>query len=171
MRKLLTAGLIAASAAGLAACGTTSVHASSTTPTSTTPTTTAPAPAPPNASAITARLQAAGLPMPKGVDIYTAATDPNNLLGRPGEYTSKTEWVDSRYALDPDAEVSVEVFPDAKLAAKRAAYVQSFMGGILGTEYDYQAGPVLLRVSGKLTPVQAAQYGAAIDAKLLPPAS
>jgi hypothetical protein len=40
------------------------------------------------------------------------------------------------------------------------------MGGILGTEYDYLAGPVLVRVAGVLTPAQAAQYGAAIGGKL-----
>jgi hypothetical protein len=40
------------------------------------------------------------------------------------------------------------------------------MGGILGTEYDYLAGPVLLRLSSQLTPAQAAAYGHVIGATL-----
>ena len=29
----------------------------------------------------------------KDVTVYTAATDPNHLLGRQGDYTSKIEWI------------------------------------------------------------------------------
>jgi hypothetical protein len=36
----------------------------------------------------------------------------------------------------------------------------------LGTEYDYINGDVLVRVSGKLTPDQAGEYGKAIGATL-----
>jgi hypothetical protein len=100
--------------------------------------------------AIQVSLQAAGLPIPHGVNIHTSASDPNSLLGRPGEYTSKTEWEDLRYPLGDDAaDCGVEVFPNASLAKKRAAYIQSLMGGLLGTEHDYLAGPVLLTNLGQ----------------------
>jgi hypothetical protein len=53
-----------------------------------------------------------------------------------------------------DAGGSVEVYPDADGAARRAKYIQDVpkAAPILGTEYAYIEGSVLVRVSGKLTP-------------------
>ena len=121
----------------------------------------------------------AGLPV-SGLIVYTAATDPNNLLGRPNGYTSKCAWVDSRVPTtdtngltpgDVSLGGSVEVFPTPAGATARAAYLVSLYKAapILGTEYDYLAGPVLIRVSQDLTPAQAATYDAA--AKATPSAS
>ena len=50
---------------------------------------------PPNAEAVVERLQAAGLTIGK-VIVYTEETDPNDLLGRPGQYTSKAAFTDTR---------------------------------------------------------------------------
>jgi hypothetical protein len=47
---------------------------------------------------------------------YTAATDPNHLLGRQHEYTSKINWEGG----------SIEVFPNAAYAKGRETYVQAF---------------------------------------------
>ena len=59
---------------------------------------------------------------------------------------------------------SVEVFSTSGAAAQRARYVQSFYtGGMLGSEYDYFAGSVVLRVSGVLTPSQAREYQNALS--------
>jgi hypothetical protein len=117
-----------------------------------------------------------GLPL-SGLIVYTAATDPNHLLGRPTGYTSKCAWVDSRVpASDLTARSSgsvgnggsIEVFRSASGATARAKYIFTADKAIplLGSEYDYLRGPVLIRVSNYLTPAQAATYGAAFHATL-----
>lgn len=100
--------------------------------------------------------------------VYTAETDPHNLLGRPGGYTSKASFIDERIDISQviddrpgavDVGGSVEVFEDADAAKHRADYVrQVTQAAPAFVEYDYVSGPVLLRVSGQLTPRQAAAY-------------
>jgi hypothetical protein len=98
--------------------------------------------------------------------VYTAQSDPNSQLGRPGQYTSKAAFIDARVnsakvtdGTKGSTELGggVEVFPDDASAHKRAAYIQAVLKGtpMLGAEYDYLAGRVLLRISGRLTPAQA----------------
>jgi hypothetical protein len=96
--------------------------------------------------------------------VITAADDPDHLLGRPGEYTSKVEFADLRITGEAGQGVtaggSVEVFADHAGAVRRARYIQALVQAapVLGAEYDYIAGDVLLRVSGQLTPAQARRY-------------
>jgi hypothetical protein len=113
---------------------------------------------------------------------YSASTDPNHLLGRPNGYTSKAAFTDSR--INPSEVTgdttpgavgfggSVEVFPDASSAQDRGRYLETInkASPIFGSEYDYAAGPVLLRVSGILTPDQAAPYQSALGAIVGTPA-
>lgn len=121
------------------------------------------------AARVTRALKARGLPI-ASVQIFTAADDPNHLLGRPGEYTSKTEFADTRITGEAGQGVaaggSVEVFPDHAGAVRRARYIQALVQAdpALGAEYDYVAGAVLLRVSGQLTPAQARRYKRALTA-------
>jgi hypothetical protein len=75
---------------------------------------------------------------------YTAATDPNHLLGRQHEYTSKINWTGG----------SIEVFPNAAYAGARETYVQAFTCPF-GDGYDYLDGTALLRLACALTPAQA----------------
>lgn len=72
-----------------------------------------------------------GLPL-SGLIVYTAATDPNHLLGRPTGYTSKCAWVDSRVPTSDTAYVSsadigfgggIEVFRSASGGTARAKYL------------------------------------------------
>jgi hypothetical protein len=104
---------------------------------------------------------------------FSADTDPNKLLGRPNGYTSKVSFTDSRIGPDDllgvepggvDAGGSVEVFADADAAAARQQYIQQLQKAapLLGTEYSYVDGTALVRVSGKLTPDQAADYERAV---------
>jgi hypothetical protein len=106
-------------------------------------------------------------------EVYTAETDPNKLLGRPNGYTSKATFTDTR--IDPasvpratpgsvDAGGSVEVFDTEAAASARQQFIKQTMqtAQILGTEYSYVDGPVLLRISQQLTPEQAAEYEAAL---------
>lgn len=101
----------------------------------------------------------------------TAENDPNHLLGRPGEYTSKVtfsdSWVQASQVTgsDPGAVErggAVELFADAADARARAEYIRGIAESSPAlTEYDYVHGSVLVRVSRYLTPKQAAQYEAA----------
>jgi hypothetical protein len=61
---------------------------------------------------------------------------------------------------------SVEVYPDEAGAAARKKFIDDTMKAtpILGTEYSYLDGPVLLRLSQQLTPAQAQEYQAALVA-------
>lgn len=111
-------------------------------------------------------LHAAGLPVTLTV-VYTAASDPNHLLGRPGQYTAKVAFEDARVKGSDPTELdaidnggSVEVFATAAQAAARITYIQAFAA--LAPEYDYQQGGVLLRVSHLLTPDQAKAYATAL---------
>lgn len=64
---------------------------SSTSTTEATTTTTAP----PSPESLVAEFTAAGLPISTSV-VFTAETDPNDNLARPGQYTGKVSWVDER---------------------------------------------------------------------------
>lgn len=104
--------------------------------------------------------------------VFTAETDPNNLLGRPNGYTSKASFTDSRVnsedvidtregAVDPGG--SVEVFADEQAAQNRLKFIQAMTAGVPAfTEYGYVSGSVLVRVSKSLTPEQAAEYERAL---------
>jgi hypothetical protein len=166
------------------ACGGAATSTATLTPTVSPAATSTPIPTPTAAPALTASsvysaLQAAGLPVSRLI-VYTAATDPNHLLGRPGGYLSKCAWSDSRVPAADTAGLSpgdigfgggVEVFSTAAEATARAEYIATAEAAVplVGSEYDYLAGPVLVRVSQYLTPDQAATYGSAIRATLYQP--
>lgn len=98
-------------------------------------------PKPVTAAAITARMNL------RGVTVYTAATDPNQLIGRNHGYTSKAAFGPGRYS-------SVEVFSSASAASARLAYVKAFTCPI-GDGYDYLDGTALLRLGCSYTPAKA----------------
>jgi hypothetical protein len=129
-------------------------------------------PAPRNAAQVVEDLVRAGLPITPTIT-FTAADDPNHLLGRPNQYTSKTAFSDSRInASTPINQTpgnvsfggSVEWFKTHAQAVAREHYLQSIGASspILVNEYDYISGDALLRVSGLLTPAQAAPYESAL---------
>ncbi|WP_200308229.1 hypothetical protein [Streptomyces adelaidensis] len=110
------------------------------------------------------------VPNAKATTVYTADTDPNDLLGRPGGYASKADFTDDRAKpkLKDDAVQqggSVEVFEDPSAAQDRAKFIGDTLKAakIFGTEYHYVNSGILLRVSGALTPGQAAEYEAALN--------
>lgn len=108
--------------------------------------------------------------------VYDASTDPNSQLGRPGQYTSKSGFYDSRIPADAVTDTqpfpvrrggSVEVFESGEGAEARADYVGAIVnqpGNPFGAEYLYRSDNVLLRVSGMLTPAQASDYEKAFRA-------
>jgi hypothetical protein len=122
------------------------------------------------ADQVVAKLKAAGLPIGAATD-YTAADDPDHLLGRPNGYTSKVSFVDTDIPASQAAGQSgvdlggeVEVFATAAQATTREQYIQGLESAapLLGTEYDYTSGGVLLRLSQDLTPTQAQAFAAVL---------
>lgn len=103
----------------------------------------------------------------------TADNDPNHLLGRPNQYTSKVTFTDSRINAsdvsgsaqgDVNRGGAIEVFGNATDATAREKYIQAVTKTMPAlAEYDYVHGNVLVRVSHLLTPAQAQQYKAAAD--------
>ncbi|MEU3568909.1 hypothetical protein AB0E96_10865 [Kitasatospora sp. NPDC036755] len=104
----------------------------------------------------------------------TAEDDPNHLLGRPGQYTSKVTFTDSRVkeadveGEDADSVArggAVEVFATEADAKARAQYIQGIVKSLPAVaEYDFVHGTVLIRVSKLLTPEQADGFKGAIGA-------
>lgn len=117
------------------------------------------------ASEIVAGFKQAGLPIAETKD-FTAADDPNEQLGRPGGYTSKTSWHDSRLEaadFDVDGGGSVEVFATEDEAKKRIEYIDSVTkSSPMLNEYHWAKGIVVLRVAKGLTPDQAEEYHSAL---------
>lgn len=100
----------------------------------------------PSAEVIAARM---GLTRASGYAAYTAATDPNHLLGRVNGYTSKVSW-------GPDGDTgTIEVYPDAAGAIARQQYVSAFACPF-GWGYLVRQGTADLRLGCDLTPAQAA---------------
>lgn len=123
----------------------------------------------PDATEVSQRLKDRGMPIGE-TKAYTAENDPNELLGRPGQYTSKIMFKDTRLNPDPIASEfdvqnggSIEVFENEDDAIKRAEYLEAVTQSFSPfNEYAYREGTVLLRLSHRLTPDQAAQYEAAL---------
>ncbi|SOE31838.1 hypothetical protein [Streptomyces sp. OK228] len=101
----------------------------------------------------------------------TAENDPNHLLGRPSQYTSKVTFSDSRISADDvsgtdkgdvDRGGAIEFFATPSDAKARAEYIQTVTKSMPAlSEYDYVQGATLVRVSHYLTPKQAGEYKAA----------
>ena len=126
---------------------------------------------PPEAAEVVEELRDEGLPVSES-ETYTAENDPNELLGRPAQYVGKATFMDTR--LPPDELVgegfdvanggSVESFDNEDDAIARQEYLEIVTQGIPAfAEYTYREGTVVLRLSGGLTPDQAAEYEEALQ--------
>ncbi len=109
-------------------------------------------------------LKDAGLTI-TNMDVYTAENDPNSLLGRPNQYTSKVNFIDSRIEEEVSERIgvqnggSVEMFNTIEDAETRFNYISEISKTApMFNEYEYINGKVILRVSRLLTPEQAAEY-------------
>lgn len=96
--------------------------------------------------------------------VYNEETDTNKLLGRPNQYTSKTQFADDRISQDGvennDAlGGTIEVFNNETDMQKRKDYVESISSqASMFAQYIYSKGNVLLRLEKDLTPEQAKEY-------------
>jgi hypothetical protein len=124
-----------------------------------------------NAASALRALQRAGMPIGQFVN-YTAASDDNHLLGRPGMYVTKVNFRDTRIPavgdFDTEGGGSIETFENKDDAQRRYDYVHAITSGSsLFFEYEYLRGTVFLRLSKVLTPDQAAGYERAFE-RLVP---
>ena len=156
--------LVVILAAALAGCGSSSGSRSSTTASA--GSTTSAARSKTTALEELQWLKASGLPIGGYVN-YTASTDDNHLLGRPGQYIHKVNFHDKRleavsdYGIDGGG--SIETFKSESDAKNRFDYVHAMSSGsAMFSEYEYLDGTVLLRLSHHLTPAQALAYRHAI---------
>lgn len=112
-------------------------------------------------------LRKAGLPV-QSVVVVTEKSDDNQLLGRPGQYTSKVFFYDGRHPKVPDSdegENTIEVFPDDASAKRRRDYIAGVTEGIgMLTQYQYLNGRVLVRLDKVVLPSEAKGYEKAIAA-------
>lgn len=176
MRKALYALALAALVTSVAAgCGSSDGGSTSkkdaaavTTTTAAPTTTTAAAPKTKTATQIVDGLRAAGLPV-GAVEVYDSSNDPNELLGRPGQYTGKASFADTRIGTEVDGVDGggdVETFDDEASLTKRFEYLSLVADKPpLGGWYQYKAGNAILRVPYALTPEQAKEYEAAFQAQ------
>lgn len=118
-----------------------------------------------DAEAVATSLKAAGLPV-EGLKVLTEATDSNNMMGRPGGYTSKVFFFDKRHegeGTEPAEQNTIEVFPSEGEATARREYIEGVTKGMpFLTQYVIQSGPVLLRLDKAVTPTEAKEYEAAL---------
>jgi hypothetical protein len=123
-----------------------------------------------DAKTVLAKLTAGGLPISNGA-VQDENTDPNNLIGRPNGYTSRASFDvpggkpdGDKYDIDRGG--VIEVWADAAAAKTRADYLTNALKNmpILGTEYHYLRGPVLVRISGKVKPSVATGFETAAAA-------
>jgi hypothetical protein len=92
--------------------------------------------------------------------VYTAETDTNSLLGRPGQYTGKVSWTDPR-APQQRLNATIELFADDATLQARFAYLDPILkSSPLFLQYMYRndGRRLLLRVPKELTPAQAQSY-------------
>lgn len=88
----------------------------------------------------------------KNGKVHTEETDPNKLLGRPGQYLAKVNWTER------GGEATIEVYPDAESAKKRAEYVETIGKNspmLLQYVYVHPTRHAVLRLPKELTPKQA----------------
>ncbi|MFT4036835.1 MAG: hypothetical protein QM692_01545 [Thermomicrobiales bacterium] len=111
----------------------------------------------PSALSIVQALQAAGLPI-GAYEEYTIYTDPNEMMGRPGGYTSKVNFLDTRLEREYTDEYdvsdggSVEFFANTKNLQARVKHLEFVQATIplIDSEVMITHGTALLRVSNRL---------------------
>ena len=101
-----------------------------------------------------------------GIVVLTEETDDNNMMGRPGGYTSKVFFFDNRYegeGMEPSEQNTIEVFPSEEDATRRREYIEGVTEGMpMFTQYMIQSGPVLMRLDKVMKPGEAKEYEAAL---------
>ena len=98
---------------------------------------------------------------------YDEETDPNENLGRPGQYIGKADFFDDRMEETEDNAGTIEFFSSKSDCNDRYEYLCKLSDPELGVfgvnQYIYKYDLAVFRVSFDLTPTQAEEYKAAMD--------
>lgn len=99
--------------------------------------------------------------------VYDEETDPNENLGRPGQYIGKADFFDDRMEDTEDNAGTIEFFSSKSDCNDRYEYLCKLSDPELGVfgvnQYIYKYDLAVFRVSFVLTPTQAEEYKAAMD--------
>jgi hypothetical protein len=119
-----------------------------------------------NASDVVNALKKDGLPIGDQF-VYTVENDPDQLMGRPGQYTSKVHFIDTTQGENTKVEIlnggTVEMFDNNDDAKNRFNYVSKIAkSSPVFDEYDYVQGKILLRLSKNLPSNHAKKYEATL---------
>ena len=88
--------------------------------------------------------------------VYDESTDPNKLLGRPNQYTSKVNFSSTS---DDKNSSSIEVFANEDDALARYNYVVAITSSSsMFAEYDFLAGKYFLRIDNSVLPSDSKKY-------------
>lgn len=94
---------------------------------------------------------------------FNAETDPNHLLGRPGQYVEKVTFWDSRIGNPERGEEAgtVEIFSSEKDLLARMRYIQGIAEHLpIAVQYQFRHKLILLRLNKRFSPKRAAEYEA-----------
>lgn len=108
---------------------------------------------------------------------YTEKTDPNQLMGRPDQYTSKCAWNDKRdkehvdWVNNPEnkekdgVECTIEVCDKKSQAKDRDKYLRNVVKNMpmLNRQYIYYCDRAVMRVSFNVIPKEAKKYQKAFE--------
>ena len=101
---------------------------------------------------------------------YDEETDPNENLGRPGQYIGKADFFDDRMEDTEDNAGTIEFFSSKSDCNDRYEYLCKLSDPELGVfgvnQYIYKYDLAVFRVSFDLTPTQAEEYKAAMDERM-----
>lgn len=119
------------------------------------------------AERVATALADSGLPI-VDIEVFTSKSDPNKLMGRPSQYTSKVNFEDTRYPLRDDTirttEPTIEGFATVADAKKRVDYVTRISSSsTLVLQYIYHSGKFVLRLPREVEPDDAKAYQTALS--------
>lgn len=101
------------------------------------------------------------------ITVYDEKTDPNENLGRPGQYIGKADFFDARMENKEDNAGTIEVFTSKSDCKGRYDYLCKLsdpgLGALGVNQYIYKYDFAVFRVSYDLTPSQAEEYKQAMD--------
>ena len=100
---------------------------------------------------------------------YDETNDPNNNLGRPGQYVGKTDFADNRLEQlgEHPTGGTIEVFSSKEDCNSRYEYLKQFMSADMGVfglnQYMYKYEKVIFRIDYAVTPSEAELYKTQMD--------
>ncbi len=120
-----------------------------------------------DASTIVAGFKKRSLPISSSTAL-NAGSDPDGQLGKPGQYTSKVTFADSRIANNDASGIAaggaIEVFSSQADATRRKnELTKAATANGANSEMDFQRGTIILRLSPQLAADQVSEYETTVN--------